>query len=277
MSFRGYYINLDRSPERRARIENQLSRYGLAERYARVAAVDGSTVSREPPHRVKSGEYGCFASHVAALRAASASDSHIHVLEDDAVLSQDFFSTMNRIVGQRGFEQLDLLFTDIGISPDSVTVGAIERIVRADHGGFKPMTLVDLRSLNFTCTTSYFVARRSIDKLRVLLEESLRAGPELPIDLELRRLVRSGQLRAAVSLPFLTSVDPELDVDSTIRAPDPSRIAINVLRQLYFVGADWAAIEKMLEKFCAVPAVDRDRAAILRVIAFTMFGEFRMP
>jgi hypothetical protein len=38
----GRYINLDRSPERRAVLETMLNGLGVADRYQRFAAVDGA-------------------------------------------------------------------------------------------------------------------------------------------------------------------------------------------------------------------------------------------
>jgi GR25 family glycosyltransferase involved in LPS biosynthesis len=38
--FQGYFINLDRSPDRRRSIESELGKYGLGAAYARIAAVD---------------------------------------------------------------------------------------------------------------------------------------------------------------------------------------------------------------------------------------------
>jgi hypothetical protein len=42
--YHGLYINLDRSPERRRNMEDQLAACGLSDIYARFPAVDGKTV-----------------------------------------------------------------------------------------------------------------------------------------------------------------------------------------------------------------------------------------
>jgi hypothetical protein len=44
--YRGIYINLDRSTERRRRMERQLDGFGLGQRYARFTAVDGLEIAR---------------------------------------------------------------------------------------------------------------------------------------------------------------------------------------------------------------------------------------
>ena len=97
------YINLDRSPERRARIEKNLTKFGLS--FSRVRAVDAQELSDDEidayydatdnPYRyfavLKKGEIGCFLSHRKALRQFldSSEDQYVVILEDDAEFIDD--------------------------------------------------------------------------------------------------------------------------------------------------------------------------------------------
>ncbi len=93
-----WVINLDRAPDRLARISAQLSRLGLP--FTRLPAVDARQLTTEqtaclddaafrrqhgmPPLL---GELGCYLSHVEVMRAFLASDAHVAlVLEDDVQL-----------------------------------------------------------------------------------------------------------------------------------------------------------------------------------------------
>jgi glycosyl transferase, family 25 len=92
-----YFINLDRSPDRRAFMEQQFARLGM--HAERVTGLDGAcgklpawlaaqfpTASQLTP-----GEVGCYASHLATLsKIAAAKHEAAIVLEDDATLSPDF-------------------------------------------------------------------------------------------------------------------------------------------------------------------------------------------
>jgi glycosyl transferase family 25 len=96
--FKIYYINLDRSAERRDRIENELDRYGLLAE--RIPAVDGSQLTDAELFRhydpnknsseyfapLKKSEIACFLSHRKVLRQfVEGGDSDFAlVLEDDA-------------------------------------------------------------------------------------------------------------------------------------------------------------------------------------------------
>lgn len=93
-----WVINLDRAPERLARIGGQLQRLGLP--FTRLPAVDARDLTPaqraaldEPAYRHQHGmapalgELGCYLSHVEAMRLFLASDAACAlVLEDDVLL-----------------------------------------------------------------------------------------------------------------------------------------------------------------------------------------------
>ncbi len=96
--FQTWVINLDRAPQRLARITAQLARLGLP--FHRLAAVDARAMTRdqqalldEPSYCRKHGmvpvlgELGCYLSHVQVLQGFLASDAEFAlVLEDDVLL-----------------------------------------------------------------------------------------------------------------------------------------------------------------------------------------------
>lgn len=93
-------INLDRAPERLARITGQLQTLGLA--FERLPAVDARAFTPEqqaaldvPAYRRKhgmeplGGELGCYLSHVEAMRRLLASPARFAlVLEDDVLVTE---------------------------------------------------------------------------------------------------------------------------------------------------------------------------------------------
>ena len=98
-----YYINLERSPLRRERLEKCLSSYSLS--FTRIDAVDAKNLSDEyvaqyydpkiNPHRyfapLKKSEIACFLSHRKALQEFIASDAAdvAIILEDDLEFVED--------------------------------------------------------------------------------------------------------------------------------------------------------------------------------------------
>ncbi|MDP1648790.1 MAG: glycosyltransferase family 25 protein [Rubrivivax sp.] len=95
-----WVINLDRAPERLARISGQLQRLGLP--YTRLPAVDARALTPaqraaldEPAYRRQHGmtpvpgELGCYLSHVEAMRLFLASDAACALILEDDVLLHD--------------------------------------------------------------------------------------------------------------------------------------------------------------------------------------------
>ncbi|MGB6602824.1 MAG: glycosyltransferase family 25 protein [Steroidobacteraceae bacterium] len=258
--FSGRYINLDASTQRRARLEQQLHALGLAHAYARFAAVDGMRMSGAPG-AISRREHGCFASHARLVREACSGSAHLHVLEDDALLSPEFLPVMRGAIDEGVLDEFDLLFTDVFVPWDPLQIASLEwarrRHICVDpDSGRESLTgasIFNLHGKRLACTSSYFVARRSLDRVAGLLESALAAGPAEPVDLTLRELVDKGTLKAACIVPFVTSVALEEATGSTIHGellgPELSRLACSVVRHAYFVRPDWGAIESVLERY----------------------------
>jgi glycosyl transferase, family 25 len=108
-----WVINLDRAPERLARISAQLQ--GLNLPFTRVAAVDARALSDaqkqqldEPNYRLKHGmtpvlgELGCYLSHVEVMRLFLASRHEFAlVLEDDVLLKNSLPAVLHGLMQKR--------------------------------------------------------------------------------------------------------------------------------------------------------------------------------
>jgi GR25 family glycosyltransferase involved in LPS biosynthesis len=285
--YNGRYINLDRSTARREQIERQLGELGIAQAYSRFAGIDG----RQPATatgRMTSGEYGCFASHTRVLKEACAASAHLHVVEDDVLLSPELVPVLTSLIRQGVLDQIDLIFTDIFVQPELSLIARLEQVRRQNVGEdpathrehLKHVTLIDLRNTGFACTSSYLVSQRALGRLAGLLESRLLTGPDQPIDLLLRDLVDAGTLRAACVMPFLTSVDLAVGINSDVRAdsaePDLARLACNVVRQTLFVRPDWSAIDTILARYFPVGASGPRRRAVDRMLDFLVFGKYEL-
>lgn len=111
--FQTWVINLDRAPDRLARITAQLQRLGMP--FHRMAAVDARLLTAEqralldePAYRRKHGmlpvwgELGCYLSHVQVMRNFVASDAEFAlVLEDDALLHNSLPAVMRGLALHR--------------------------------------------------------------------------------------------------------------------------------------------------------------------------------
>ncbi len=109
MLFKGYFINLDRSTDRRQDLENHLLEMNLAGQYQRFAAVDGSRLAHVS-QQFKPGEVGCYKSHLDLISSLDGS-YHAHIMEDDARLSPKFASIVQSIPDDV-IDRFDIIFID---------------------------------------------------------------------------------------------------------------------------------------------------------------------
>jgi GR25 family glycosyltransferase involved in LPS biosynthesis len=107
-------INLERRPDRLARISAVLEKAGL--NFEVQVAVDGQLETHEPKFLSK-GAVGCWKSHVNAMRrVAEAKAPFGLILEDDAVLSpvfnEKFLSEMTDLMDRNQLDILQIGFVD---------------------------------------------------------------------------------------------------------------------------------------------------------------------
>ena len=182
MAYLGYYINLDRSTDRRAAMDAQLARLGLTERYRRFAAVDGNPDAIAGP-RLTVSELGCFTSHTRLLRRHLDGAAHPHIIEDDIVVANRTAQFIDGIIAAGLLDDHDLLFTDMVVQSDLNFFRRARRWydndIRRDARGTS--TEVRFRAMAYTASmTSYPVNRRSIGRISDMFERELANAARAP-------------------------------------------------------------------------------------------------
>lgn len=244
-AYRGFYINLDRSTDRRDLIEAEFEKVGLRHFYQRFAAFDGI---KAPAGALKPGAYGCFRSHRDLLASQIGADAPVHVLEDDAVISLHFRQMTTGLLATGMLDAVDLVFTDTHVHPMADHLqelkmhydAAVNAVAR---GGAIPFAAIDLARRGLACTSSYFVGPRSLAKIVELLDAGLADGPTAPVDLYLRRLVDTGRITAVVLAPFTTTITLAAARAGTINEADnPDSVVMSaLLRHAFYIGDDTEA------------------------------------
>jgi hypothetical protein len=281
----GFYINLDRSTTRRTAMESRLAALGIADVYSRFAAIDGQSMTG-PAGALSPGALGCFASHVGVLQQAIGANAHVHILEDDVLLAPELIPALKEILAQRALDEFDILYTDVFVPVDSHSLMVYERerrrMVQVDPRTgaetSRGVRLFELRGRAWASLSSYVVAARAVERIAGLLDSELRGGPSKPVDLIVRKLVNAGTLRAAVTIPFLTTLDLSLDLDSTIRssagAEQRSRLASSLVRHALYVRPDWPLVEKLIRQYIPQSPVTPRSLVFARMLDYQIFGDF---
>jgi GR25 family glycosyltransferase involved in LPS biosynthesis len=272
--YRGLFINLDSSTSRRHHMEAELRKYQLQDRYARFPAVDGRALTGAQG-AISAGERACFQSHVRALESAKAANGTVHILEDDVVLSLQLEQIISGFDAGGMFDYFDLIFTDIALGLDILLLRRLKTLFDAYRQSQRPkFDVLDFNNVYQAGFQSYLVPRKSLDKVLSALRRGLDAGPNVPIDIFVRRDAQEGRLRLGCIFPFVTSVQLGDAATTTLadRAQNTeiTREIVALLRYSFFVGRDLKAIpESLLTRLYAARGDDYDRL-ITAVLGFVV-------
>jgi GR25 family glycosyltransferase involved in LPS biosynthesis len=250
----GYYINLDRSPDRRARVETQLQGLGLSERYRRFPAVDGRGLNRRTS--VRPGEAGIYNSHLLLLEKIAASSRPAHVMEDDALLSDLTAPVIDEAIRRRILEEYDVVFTETYTGESISGIRAFrdaygEALAGGPIVSSDRIKVLDLATAYLGGTTSYVISPRGARKLAPALRQEWERGPNGELDLVMRHFIRTGEWRAGCFFPFVTAMDMDSAWMSFADRNDNRDRAMlqRLVRYSFFVRRDMAGQ--------AVPLLDR--------------------
>jgi len=262
MDYAGFYINLDRSPQRRAEMEAMLAHHGLQAAYPRFRASDGNELNFPNP-ALKDGEMGCFTSHYRLMKENLGRDSPLHVVEDDVVFAGCMADTIKSVIENGVLANYDIVYTDTWVPTSNGYFRTYKSlldkaVVRNEEGRVTQATfsVIDMRDRPFATTASYLVNPQSIAKLHDLYAAELTNGPAQPIDFFIRRQAMQGVLRIGCLFPFVTSIRFGLDLNTTIDGRDMEwlpALASNIARASFFVDSDLSAYYKYVREVLPLP------------------------
>jgi GR25 family glycosyltransferase involved in LPS biosynthesis len=271
--YKGFYINLASNETRRAALTRHLQEVGAADRYQHVDAVNGRAVASQHPTKLDPGNLGLLLSHEKILQQNTATDCHLHIIEDDAIFCKNavtVFETMLNCADTQ-LAGWDILFTDVFVQLNLDVFRLYAEKVKL-HAETHSYSLLDLHYIDFACTSSMFINRASVGKYYNLLAGKWAVG--LPIDIYLRGLVRHGHLKAYVVVPFPTTVSRHSH-DSDIRGSvDRSRKVNEVVRQSFFVEADRKALLADIQELMKGNSVSLLAAIFLNAQSFAVSDQW---
>lgn len=270
--FTGYFLNLQRNEQRRMALLAHLAEVGAQGRYERWEAVDGRAAAPEHPTKLDPGALGLWLTHERLLQAASR-DSHVHILEDDALLARNAVAVLDGLLSKIDtmVSSWDLLFTDIFVQAQT-EIFVKFWIKMREFAQTNSYAIVDLKQIPFACTTSMLINKSSIDKYLQLLAGNWRRGT--PIDIYLRDLVRKGQLKAFVTIPFITSISATSAASDIRGNMDRSRRVCDTFRRGFFQDADLTALMAEMQQLVAGAKVFPLASLYLNAEMFTLSDKF---
>jgi GR25 family glycosyltransferase involved in LPS biosynthesis len=274
-SWDGFFINLDRSIERRAHMEKQLQAGGLGH-YRRFSASDGNLIRTKSTRTP--GEVGSYLSHLNLLRVAANGGRPIHVLEDDVVVGDLTAAAVSAVISNRVLDEFDIVFLETYIGRDVQHLRRWRVLLEEAHARAWPIERADqLQVLDITGsylfgTTSYLAQPSGIKRLVSVLDEEWRRGPAVPLDAAIQKAARARRLRIGCLFPFVTSLDLHLNsVSEAGRAEHTDDVLVqSFLRYSFYVGADIGGVvlpairRLMADRFGAPDSVAELHADVLQ-------------
>ena len=264
-------------------METQLAKLGLSDHYRRFAASDGNVLGLRDS-RLRDGQIGCFVSHFLSLQQNAASDDHLHVIEDDVLLSAQTKPILEKVISGGALDKFDIIFTDTLITAHNVPeIREYEALYQSRVSrriGGPPVVddfaVIDLHNRNFACVASFLVNRASIPKLCDMLEAEIKRGPRLPVDLFIRSKTREGAIKAGCVFPFITSVKLSLETNIPGRyESDVSILAGLVLRHAFFVECDVKECNRVVSQFLSVKDQDTHQQLLSKIVEFALLGDYK--
>ena len=273
----GYYINLDRSEDRRRRTEAELARYGLADQYRRFPAVDGSTMHRTSP--LKPGEIGIFRSQLDLLNKIAESGRYAHILEDDEVLCDLTAPAVSNVVNRGIADDFDLVFPETHLGNSLASFRTFHQMyeLAMRNGPIQSpeqLQVLDIADNYIYGTFSYIVGPRGLSRLIPALEREWERGPTLPVDLVIRGEALARRLSIGCLFPFVTAPQFESSrANTTTLLGDRDRAMIRpMIRYSYFVRRDLGFATPIIDDALARLKIDEsDEAVELFVKALVRF------
>jgi GR25 family glycosyltransferase involved in LPS biosynthesis len=280
VSYAGFYINLDRSLARRAEIEAEISGRGLAHLYRRFPAADGNVLGFPNPH-LSSAEIGCFTSHVLLLKQNLPAQSHLHIVEDDAVFSRFTAETVRAVTASAEFEGFDILFTESYVATQNRNYQQCKALYDSSVTRDAAGRVTDVRTtiIGYVAgMSSYIVNYRSVPKLLDIFMRELANGTPNPIDLVIREEIRKGAIRVGCLFPFVTTIRLAAVTDNTITDREQdllTQMAANLARYSFFVDCDHDALGTQARQLLPLPEADPHHRLLGHILAFSITEQFR--
>jgi GR25 family glycosyltransferase involved in LPS biosynthesis len=273
----GIFINLERSVDRRTRMETQLRKFNLERRYSRFSAFDGYA-SAEAPRIISAGEDACFRSHCTALESAASKGVTVHVMEDDVELSPQLEQIICSLDDGGAFDGFDIVFTDTAVDLDLELIRKYKQLFDAyQRSQLTKFDVIEINNQYVFGSESYLVSSKAAKKVSSILRNGLEAGPQLPIDLFIRREAHEGRLRLGCIFPFVTSIHFDEVGQSTLGHAQEHldlREVFHLLRYFFFVGRDTKSLQSfVLDKLRAHDS-DQYRKRITNILSLLSSREF---
>ena len=197
---------MDRSHERRVRLETLLSEQGLAAMTERFPGV----VAERPLNTLSLSETGCLMSHRSLLGGLTDSENTV-ILEDDTCFSKDFGIKIKEISSLIDNSTFDIIFLGQTILFQDAEMHAKTIKVFLESRRNNKTLFLNAEDCYRFGSFAYVINKKSVSKINKLIDNLDLKRDAKSIDVLIRQWLRSKKLTGAITLPYLVGVDSNIE------------------------------------------------------------------
>jgi GR25 family glycosyltransferase involved in LPS biosynthesis len=192
------------SEDRRVKTENQLITFKEDDEHiTRIEAlIPTDQIVKEKKGKISPTEKAVYLSHAKAIRFAASRNEFSFIMEDDIEIFGHTFPILKKILQKIQGQKWDLIFTDLIPTTPNTTL-YLYNIIKTKSLQRRAM-LLPIGNETYAGATGYVINPNSIERLHNLIEENDELN--IPFDILLRQLIRTKRIKAAVTIPFLSTV-----------------------------------------------------------------------
>ena len=241
--YKGYYINLADSTQRRELIEQQIAVCGASHLYERFEAVQGEGTKKvDDPSYFTAREEACLRSHLQILQANLDTDKHIHILEDDAILHKNHHKIVSKLLEQMP-EKWDILYTGATFTYFQNRPSPLLNL-HSTYSQSSQLNVFNTKAFKMEGAYSYIVNKNSVHKIYTLAKAHKK-----PIDVILHQFTFHSSAVDALCL-FPTICKHNYALNSTLRNKHKLDQELTMLYQsLFFLDVNYEDLYKKAKQF----------------------------
>jgi len=261
---RGAYIGIEK--ERLELMQVQIEKFELP--YTHFLGID-KTIYKE-----KRGAYLASGwSKLNYIKSTFNEDKHIHILEDDVIISPVLKKTLFKILKSIENKEWDILFTDVVFSIDT-NLFELENYFSI-YKKERKLALLDIGNYNTLGCSSFIINKKSKKKVYNLLR-SEESFTKTSFDKQIRNLFYNGSLKAMTTFPFLTKTSIHSRESTLEKRNITWDIVAELLREHFYINSEKESTNfHDLIDYVENIEIDKRKQLLLNIMKYRHSDEFQ--
>lgn len=241
-----FYINLDSATDRKKHIDDMWSKKNIKLPIERFSAIKPEFTLGQ----LSVGETGCLLSHLKLWEDNTNSDRDILILEDDAIVCNEFDIYISNLLSSQTGDWDILFLTHTEPINDIQRIQTLLKFSNATHHhkSANKLTIINANEWYLYGTVGYILNHNSTSKLLTAITKLIEDNNISPIDILINSLARQGAINCKLVFPYLVGVRTDLE-SQILRDKNKNNDQLHeVMINLFFIDRDNVSLEEWANK-----------------------------